>query len=204
MTRLLVTTTLTLLLSISVQTAYACPDCDDEVCIAGICGCFPNVGRCPPKLAEPERFPFCNITNDTNPGANPSCTNCSSVFSGDAGKADCAVRHQGNYVKSGACVASECGTVQFNAAASLFSASPKTFASKKSPAPELMRASKVQIEELTTADGEAKAAKATALLTSSDGTQLRCSYEMSYQPSKSKTHKGIQFIPKSETCSKAK
>lgn len=67
--------------------------------------------------------------------------------------------------------------------------------------PELMRASKVQIEKLTTADGEGKAANATAILTSPEGAQLRCSYEITYRSTNSKTHKGLQFLPKSETCS---
>ena len=92
--------------------ALACSDCDDEVCVGPfhtLCGCVRNIGRCR-IIPPPERFAFCNIT-DGVPGDKPSCTNCSSNFSGDAGKADCLVRHQGNYVQSGECVSSECRTI---------------------------------------------------------------------------------------------
>lgn len=192
------------LLSFS-TTAFACGDCEDQVCVPLVgCACVYNAGRCAPiVIPKPERFPFCNITND-NPGGKPSCTNCSSNFSGDAGKTDCLARHQGNYAQSGACVPGECrNNLGLVSAANV---GPfvgfKKIQGNNSVAPEMAHASKVQILELTTSDGAA--AKASAAITKSDGTQLRCSYDLTYQPSKSKAHTGIQFVTKTEACATQK
>jgi hypothetical protein len=59
------------------------------------------------------RSEYCNIGSPP-PGSidtRTTCTNCSSLLSGDAGKVDCLVRHQGDHVNFGACKPEECSNI---------------------------------------------------------------------------------------------
>jgi hypothetical protein len=179
--------------------ALACSDCEDKVCVGPVCACIPNVGRCPPVIVEPERFSFCNITNDGGLGAKPSCTNCSSIFSGDAGKTDCLARHLGGYVQSGQCVPSECRALNATPYEKLPVMKSQSKVSKL--APYLTNAASVQILELKIPD--AKIAKAIASIQKLDGTKYKCTYDLTYSASKSKDHKGIQFNVTKEQCASA-
>lgn len=180
--------------------ALACSDCEDEVCVLGVCACVPNVGRCPPVIPPPERFSFCNITEDS-PGQLAYCKNCSSNLSGDLGKADCLARHQGGYVKSGECQPGDCRTIASVAPAILFGGGAKvaktTTAQVGSAMPNLRKATKMTITSLT-ADG--KTAKASANIVTVDGKELACSYAMAYESTKT----GLKFTPKTESCGESK
>jgi hypothetical protein len=87
-------------------TSWACPDCQHEVCV-GACFCVPDPS-CPPHLEIGTSHLFCNIGSKPTIDGKSSCTNCKSQLSGDAGKADCLVRHQGDHVNDGECQASGC------------------------------------------------------------------------------------------------
>lgn len=56
------------------------------------------------------RSSYCNVT--PNPPEKPKCKNCSSELSGDFGKGDCLVRHQGDHVDFGECKPSECSQIE--------------------------------------------------------------------------------------------
>lgn len=181
--------------------ALACSDCEDEVCVVGVCACIPNVGRCPPPpIPSLERFSFCNITEDS-PGQQAYCKNCSSHLSGDLGKADCLARHQGGYVKSGECQPGDCRTIASVSPAIIFGGGTKvattTAAQASSVMPNLRKATKMTITSLTS---EGKTAKASANILTVDGMQLTCSYAMTYASTKT----GLRFTPKTETCGESK
>lgn len=189
-----------LLLALPIS-ALACPDCQDEICVFTACICVPNVGRCPPPPPPlPERFAFCNITENM-PGQQARCTNCSSNLSGDLGKADCLARHLGHYVKSGECTAVDCSTIASVSPPILFRSGTTTtgieIAKTKSGIPNLLKATKMEITKLTS---EGKTVKAFANVVTIDGRELACSYEMSYKSSKN----GLKFTPRSESCALSK
>jgi hypothetical protein len=176
--------------------AYACSDCEDEVCAGPLCGCIPNIGRCPPPIPQPTRFDYCNITNDV-PNDKPSCVRCSSILSGDAGKADCLARHQGGYVQFGECKPSDCRTVGLVNQKSKGYKPYLTENMKNNPAPELSRSERAVTKSLRT---EKSPVTATMELTFSDGKKSECEYVLNYAASKGKKNKRIQFSPQSETC----
>jgi hypothetical protein len=175
--------------------ALACSDCEDAWCVGSrpfeVCGCTANVFRpgCQP-VQPPQRFEFCNVTPGAAPGDKPRCTNCSSNLSGDLGKADCLVRHQGEHVDSGACNPAECSTVNPIIGAWFRAKAPRT--------PEWAKAKTVVVERLT----ETKPITAVALITRNDGTKARCTYSVAYRPAKDKS--GIQLLPADEKCTPAK
>lgn len=185
--------------------AFACSDCEDEVCLGPpgfrACACVPNVGRCPIPIPPPQRFAFCNITENGKPGENASCKNCSSILSGDAGKADCLARHGGHYVKENECTPQQCRTIASVAPQVLFASGTATVgksqAAAKSGTPILLKATKMEITKLTS---EGKTVKASANVTTTDGEELACSYEMAYEASKT----GVKLNPKSESCAVTK
>lgn len=190
-------------MSLISQSAFACSDCEDEVCVLGVCACVPNVGRCPPRV-EPTRHEFCNITTNNPVGdGKPSCKNCSSLMDGDAGKADCLARHQGNYVQFGACNPADCGRLESifsnKEAQGLFGASKEQIKSNKN-APLMLSAEAFVIESLKQ---KAKPVTAVALLKNKDGKKFRCKYVMDTRRS-SEGGKKVQYIPKSEQCKSVK
>ena len=186
------------------QISFACGDCEDEWCVVG-CICVPNAGRCPPKLSDPPRHDFCNITNDSHiVGGKPSCQNCSSLLDGDAGKTDCLARQQGNYVQFGKCNPSECSriasvlvltTKQYGA----FKASSEQMKANKLT-PKLLKAQSVTVESLTS---DTKPAKAVALLTDIKGKVARCKYTLDVRSSLDDNTK-VQYLPKTEQCNAIK
>lgn len=179
--------------------AFACPDCDDEWCATPwTCICVPNVGRCPPP--PPARYEYCNITNNNPTGdGKPSCTNCSSLLSGDAGKADCLARHQGNYVQDGACKVSDCGHMdamwKMKKQDSLWGATAEQL-QKASSIPKLLQANIIQVKDT----GEkSKNKRATVSLIDKSGTKVECTY--SVKTIKSKLYKGkMAYVPTDEKC----
>jgi len=189
---------LVLLVSFS-PPAEACPDCQDEVCVPpfGPCACVPNVGRCPAKVP---RHDFCNITTN-GPGEKASCKNCSSLLSGDAGKADCLVRQQGHQVNSGQCNPADCRTIASTPPTLLFAAGGAQGGEAPAVAglgtPVLRNATKVEIKSIV-ADG--LDAKATANVTTIDGEEQSCSYDLTLK--KAPGRDGLQLFPKSESCAK--
>ena len=93
--------------------ASACSACEDEVCIFTACLCVPNALRCPPRIEPGNSTLYCIIgSKPTDTQGKSSCTNCKSQLSGDAGKADCLLRHQGDHVNDGECSASGCYEVR--------------------------------------------------------------------------------------------
>ena len=149
------------------QGVFACPSCQYEVCI-GACFCVPNSGGCLPPPPQLERFQFCNVT--PNPPGKPSCNECSSIFSGDVGKADCLVRHQGDHVDSGSCMPAACGAVT-NLAMVIRNPFLATLANGPldKNAPKMHQARDVVIEKL---DTTTRPVSALALLTQKDGKNL--------------------------------
>jgi hypothetical protein len=89
----------------------ACSDCEDKVCLPSalgvppICACNYNASRCPPTTPDHD---YCIIGSKESIGGKSSCQNCSSKLDGDAGKADCLVRLQGDHVNFGSCPANDC------------------------------------------------------------------------------------------------
>lgn len=93
------------------SSAYACADDEYDCSIKTGIG---SIGMCCKKGPPPvtvQRYDFCNIGPSIYP-EKPSCQNCASVFSGDGGKADCLVRHQGDHVNSGNCKPEDCSTIR--------------------------------------------------------------------------------------------
>lgn len=83
-----------------------CPYCEDEVDLFVGKICVHNPGRCPPGGTN-----YCSV-GVPKYQEKPPCSNCKSIFTGDIGKADCLVRHQGSHIDSGKCSSSKCSTIR--------------------------------------------------------------------------------------------
>jgi hypothetical protein len=88
---------------------YPCPTWAEPL---RMCASYYDSPECIVRRSACQRFDFCNVGSGGGAGGmKPSCTNCSSNFSGDVGKADCLLRHQGDHVDFGKCNPAECSTI---------------------------------------------------------------------------------------------